>query len=86
MVGAFFIKIMKVNKTVFLKDKVWYLSVVNIKGEYCAFWSCHNRVGMNDNDASKAFERQHYNEVVKLTKEKLQNKFVDNNQIAQLQN
>ena len=67
---------MKVNKTVFHKDRVWYLSIIKIGNEFCNFWSSHKRVGVPDNVAKVKFEKDHFKEVVELTKEKLQNKFL----------
>lgn len=67
---------MTVNKTVFLKDRVWYLSIVKINNEFCNFWSSHKRTGMSDSQAVVAFEKEHFKEVLHLTKEKLQNKFI----------
>jgi hypothetical protein len=66
---------MKVNKTVFIKNLVWYLSIVDVQGEKCAFWSHHDRTGISDNDAKKVFERKHFNEVLSLIKERMQEKF-----------
>jgi hypothetical protein len=66
---------MIVNKTLFLKNFVWYLSIVEVQGEKCAFWSFHNRTGISDENAKKVFEREHFAEVIHLTKQKLQDKF-----------
>jgi predicted transcriptional regulator len=79
---------MVVNKTLFIKNFVWYLSIVKVNGENCAFWSSHNRVGIPDNIATKKFEREHFNEVIILTKQKLNESFLPQKgkEILQLQN
>lgn len=79
---------MKVNKTVFIKQHVWYLSIIKIKGENCAFWSSHKRTGMTNKDAAKAFDNAHFKEVTFLINQKLQNEFIPEagKSLLQLQN
>lgn len=65
---------LKVNRVVFVKHFAWYLSIVKINGEPVAFWSHHNRQGLKDKEAEIAFEKEHYKEVIHLTKQHLQNR------------
>lgn len=79
---------MIVNKTLFIKNFVWYLSIVKVDGETCAFWSSHDRTGIPDNIAVKKFEREHLKEVMVLTKQKLNESFLPQKgkEILQLRN
>lgn len=65
---------LKVNRVVFIKHDAWYLSIVKVLAEQVAFWSFHDRTGLKDGEAKKAFEQPHFAEVMQLTKEYLQNK------------
>lgn len=67
-----------VNKVVFLKHHAWYLSIVQTPegGKDCC-WSFHNRTGMNDNEAKKAFTREHFKEVSEIIRNKYSNKEIN---------
>ena len=79
---------MKIDKVVFIKNRVWIMSVVVINNTKCAFWSSHNRIGVSNVNAPAYFENAHYKEVLSLVKEKLQNdgKEAIGNKIIELQN
>lgn len=63
---------LKINKTVFIKHHVWYLTIVYPKGlpPEC-YWSFHDRTGMPDEQAKRAFEREHFREVGELLAQKM---------------
>jgi hypothetical protein len=53
----------------FIGDKVIYTSVI----DGAAFQSIHNRAGMNEQEAMKAFHREHAREILILNQQRLQN-------------
>lgn len=63
---------LKVNKTIFIKHHVWYLTIISFKGVPAAFWSFHDRTGMPDEQAKTAFAREHFKEVGELVAQKMQ--------------
>lgn len=63
----------QVNRTVFLGNKVWYLSIVDMIIEKVAFWSHHNRDGLTDAKASNYFTDAHRAEVRSLMKQYIEN-------------
>lgn len=67
---------LKVHKTVFIKDLVWYLTIVTFKGIPACFWSHHKRTGMSDEQAKTAFEREHFKEVGELVADKMKRDLV----------
>ena len=58
------------------KRYAFYLTVVKIAGEPCAFWSHHHCDAMPDNQAKKAFVREHFDEVATLVAQKMKNELV----------
>jgi hypothetical protein len=69
----------KVDKTVFVKHHVWYLTIVYPAGKppEC-YWSFHDRTGMSDEQAKTAFEREHFNEVGELVAQKMKRELHEN--------
>lgn len=75
--------VLKVNKVQFIMSKgvryAWYLTITHIDGKPCCFWSHHACNGMSDGQAKTAFEREHFEEVAELVRQKMKNELVVNN-------
>ncbi len=59
----------KIDRVEFIKQHAWYLSIVEVNGKKDCYWSFHNRSGLTDKKAEKAFEYEHLNEVITVIKQ-----------------